>query len=71
MSAVETPVRTFAYLGAMVSSAATGGFFKHSADPAGPHDLAVFLIVVATLLLVVVLADRSLRRLGPTVTERP
>ena len=68
MSAVETPVRTFAYLGAMVCSAATGAFFKHGADT---HDLAVFLIVVATLLLVVVLADRSLRRLGPTVTERP
>ncbi|MBL7253861.1 MFS transporter [Actinoplanes sp. LDG1-01] len=57
-------LRTFSYLGAMVSSAATGVFFVGGADTAGLHDLAVFLTVVAALLLVMVVADRSLGRLG-------
>lgn len=57
-------LRTFTYLGALVSSAATGVFFADGADTGGLHDLAVFLIVVAALLFVLVLADRSLRRLG-------
>ncbi|MFF5293090.1 MFS transporter [Paractinoplanes globisporus] len=64
MGASAGLLRTFAYLGAMVSSAATGAFFKDGADTAGLHDLAIFLIVTAGLLLVVVLADRSLRRIG-------
>jgi len=65
MGASAGLLRTFAYLGAMVSAAATGAFFRNGADTAGLHELAVFLIVVAGLLLVVVLADRSLRRLLP------
>ena len=64
MGASAGLLRTFAYLGAMVSAAATGAFFRRGADTAGLHELAVFLIVVAGLLLVVVLADRSPRRLG-------
>jgi MFS family permease len=64
MGASAGLLRTFSYLGAMVSSAAAGTFFKHGADTAGLHDLAVFLIVVAGLLLILVLADRSLGRLG-------
>jgi MFS family permease len=59
-------LRTFTYLGAMVSSAATGIFFAHGADTHGLHELAVFLTVVASLLLVMVLADRSLSGLGTT-----
>ncbi|SNY49989.1 MFS transporter [Paractinoplanes atraurantiacus] len=57
-------LRTFSYLGAMVSSAATGIYFKHGADTAGLHGLAIFLIVVAVLMLILVLADRSLSRVG-------
>ncbi|MEV4344568.1 MFS transporter [Actinoplanes sp. NPDC049596] len=57
-------LRTFSYLGAMVSSAATGIYFKHGADTAGLHGLAVFLIVVAVLMVILVLADRSLSRVG-------
>ncbi|XVU23860.1 MFS transporter [Actinoplanes sp. CA-054009] len=57
-------LRTFSYLGAMVSSAATGIYFKHGADTAGLHSLAIFLIVVAVLMLILVLADRSLSRVG-------
>jgi MFS family permease len=64
MGASAGLLRTFSYLGAMVSAAATGVFFRHGADTAGLHGLAVFLIVVAGLLLVLVLGDRSLRRLG-------
>jgi hypothetical protein len=64
MGAAAGLLRTFTYLGAMVSSAATGAFFSAGANTAGLHDLAVFLLVVAGLLLVLVLADRSLRRLG-------
>ncbi|GAA0455140.1 MFS transporter [Paractinoplanes deccanensis] len=59
-------LRTFSYLGAMVSSAATGVFFKHGADTAGLHGLAIFLSVVAALMLVMTLADRSLSRVGRT-----
>jgi MFS family permease len=57
-------LRTFTYLGAMVASAAYGAFFRQGADAAGLHHFAVFLIVVATLLLAVILADRSLGRIG-------
>jgi hypothetical protein len=64
MGASAGLLRTFSYLGAMVSSAATGAFFKHGADTTGLHDLAAFLIVVAGLLLVLILADPSLRHLG-------
>jgi MFS family permease len=64
MGASAGLLRTFTYLGAMVSSAATGIFFAHGADTAGLHDLAVFLIVTAALLLVLILADRSLSRVG-------
>jgi MFS family permease len=64
MGASAGLLRTFAYLGAMVSSAATGRFFKNGADTTGLHDLAIFLIAIAAVLLIVVLADPSLRRLG-------
>ncbi len=57
-------LRTFTYLGAMVSSAATGIFFAHGVDSSGLHGLAVFLIVIASLLIVMVVADRSLTHLG-------
>ncbi len=57
-------LRTFMYLGAMVASAATGGFFGPRADTHGLSELATFTLVVAVLFLVVTLADRSLRRIG-------
>jgi MFS family permease len=57
-------LRTFTYLGAMVAAAAYGAFFRHGAGTAGLHHFAVFLIVVAALLLAVILSDRSLTRIG-------
>jgi MFS family permease len=64
MGASAGLLRTFVYLGAMVSSAATGITFKHGADTAGLHSLAYFLIVVAAISLVVIVADRSLGKVG-------
>jgi MFS family permease len=57
-------LRTFAYLGAMVASAAYGSFFRNGAGTAGLHHFAVFLIVVAALLLAVILVDPALTRVG-------
>jgi MFS family permease len=66
-------LRTFMYLGAMLASAASGAYFGARADTAGMHDLAIFMIISASLLLIITLADRSLvdvdRR--ARVTSRP
>jgi MFS family permease len=53
-------LRTFQYLGAMLSSAAVAVFFRTGAHTAGLHGLAILMLVVGGLLLAVVLADRSL-----------
>ncbi|NMO53299.1 MFS transporter [Actinoplanes sp. TBRC 11911] len=68
MGASAGLLRTFVYLGAMVSSAATGITFKHGATTAGLHSLAYFLIVVAAISLVVIVADRSLGKVGKKTT---
>ena len=60
-------LRTFTYLGAIVASALGGVFFGASADTNGLHDLAIVLIASSALLLVLVVADRSL---GTTAPER-
>ena len=57
-------LRTFMYLGAMTASAATGSAFGPVADTAGLHRLAVVVLVASALTAVLVLADRSLRRIG-------
>ncbi len=57
-------LRTFFYLGAIISSAAAGAFFGETADTPGLHELSAFLIVVAVLGLFLVLVDRSLARIG-------
>ncbi|HJQ00193.1 MAG TPA: MFS transporter [Jatrophihabitans sp.] len=57
-------LRTFTYLGAIGSSAATGAFFGHSADTHGLHELAAFMLVAAAVLVVITVADRSLRMVG-------
>lgn len=54
-------LRTFMYLGAIAASAANGLFLGDSADTAGLHEVGVFTIVVAALMLAIVLVDRSLR----------
>jgi MFS family permease len=57
-------LRTFFYLGAIVASAANGGFLGDRADTAGLHHLAAFLLGVAAVFVVLTLADRSLARVG-------
>ncbi|KAA0022287.1 MFS transporter [Antrihabitans cavernicola] len=58
-------LRTFTYLGAMVAAAAVAAAFGHGADTSGLHNLALFLLPCAALLLVVTLADRSLSHVVP------
>ena len=53
-------LRTFQYLGAILSSAAVAIVFRNGASSGGLHDLAVVMIGCGVLLLGVVLADRSL-----------
>jgi MFS family permease len=57
-------LRTFFYLGAILSSAMSGLFFGRTADTAGLHELAVFMVAAAALLLVLTIVDRSLSRVG-------
>jgi MFS family permease len=57
-------LRTFFYLGAIVASAAGGGFLGDRADSPGLHHLAVFLVGVAGAFVVLTLVDRSLARVG-------
>jgi len=57
-------LRTFGYLGAIVASAATGVFFGSSADTAGLHHLALFMLTSAVLFLTLTLLDRSLGQVG-------
>lgn len=58
-------LRTAGYLGAIVASAAIGGFFGDRASTAGLRELAVFLLVAATGCLVLNIADRSLAHATP------
>ncbi|MCU1474493.1 MFS transporter [Amnibacterium sp.] len=57
-------LRTFFYLGAILSSSMSGLFFGRTASTRGLHDLAWFMLASAAVLLVLTLADRSLRRVG-------
>ena len=57
-------LRTFGYLGAIVSSAAQGGFYGERADTGGLHHLALLLVAVAAIFLILNVADRSLTRPG-------
>ncbi|MEV4604207.1 MFS transporter [Amycolatopsis sp. NPDC049253] len=58
-------LRTFGYLGAIVSSAAQGGFFGQRADTGGLHHLAWFLVVASVVFLLVNVLDRTLARSTP------
>jgi MFS family permease len=62
--------RTAFYLGAMVASAATGSFFGTSADTAGLHQLAVFLVVLAAVFVAITVPDRSLTRVTHHTTAQ-
>jgi sugar phosphate permease len=46
-------LRTCVYVGALISAAANAHFFQHGATTAGLHEMAVFLLVIAGLLVLV------------------
>lgn len=55
-------LRTFGYLGAIVSSALQGAFYGPAADTAGLHGLALLLVGIGVVFLIVTVFDRSLSR---------
>ena len=57
-------LRTCLYLGALIAAAANAHFFQHGATTPGLHGLALFLLVVAALLVLVTVSDRSLAAIG-------
>lgn len=65
MGASSGLLRTFMYLGAMLASSGSAAFFGARATTAGLHELAVFMLVAAGILLVLTVADRSLRGVVP------
>jgi len=68
-------LRTFLYLGAIVSSIASGAFFGERATTPGLHELAWFVVAIAALFLGITAFDRSLARVGrklpPDIPEQP
>jgi predicted MFS family arabinose efflux permease len=59
-------LRTFMYLGAMSAAAAVAKVFPDGASTNGLHELAMFMLGCAVVLLAVTLADRTLHRLPRT-----
>ena len=55
-------LRTFGYLGAIISSAAQGAFYGQSADTTGMHHLALLLVGISAVFLTITVFDRSLTR---------
>jgi MFS family permease len=54
-------LRTFGYLGAIASSAATGVVFRHGADDSGLHAIAWILVGTSVVVLLMTITDRALR----------
>ncbi|WP_078959718.1 MFS transporter [Streptomyces sp. NRRL B-24085] len=63
-------LRTFMYVGALFSAAASAVFFRDGATSAGLHAMAWPLIGVAAVFLVLCTADRSLGRVGSTPSDQ-
>ncbi|MEU2202673.1 MFS transporter [Isoptericola sp. NPDC019482] len=55
-------LRTFMYIGALVSTAAIAALYAGGPTTAGLHDLALAMVGCAAAVLVLTLVDRSLRR---------
>ncbi|WAC55607.1 MFS transporter [Gordonia sp. SL306] len=69
MGASSGLLRTFMYLGAMLASSASGAFFGTQATDGGLHELAVFMLIAAVLLVLITLFDRSLIRVDRAAGE--
>lgn len=57
-------LRTFMYMGAMLASAANGLFLKSGATSTGIHHLSIFTIVIGIILIMIIISDRSLSKVG-------
>lgn len=57
-------LRTFGYLGAIVSSAAQGAFYEDAADTTSMHHLALLLVGIGVVFLLITVFDRSLVRIA-------
>ncbi|MDP4106170.1 MAG: MFS transporter [Bacillota bacterium] len=57
-------LRTSAYIGAMLASAANGLFLKSGATTAGIHHLALFCTVIGSVLVGLTLLDRSISQIS-------
>ncbi|WP_395104366.1 MFS transporter [Actinomadura sp. SCN-SB] len=57
-------LRTFTYIGAMITSCLTGLFFAERADTSGLHALALSMLGMAALFLLITIPDRALSGLG-------
>jgi len=66
-------LRTFMYVGALVSTAAIAALYADGPTTSGLHDLALAMAGCAAVVLVLTLADRSLRRrpASPTTPSVP
>ncbi|MEL7976965.1 MFS transporter [Isoptericola sp. F-RaC21] len=60
-------LRTFMYIGALISTAAIAALYADGPTTAGLHDLALAMAACAALVLVLTLVDRSLRGRRPLV----
>jgi len=58
-------LRTFMYLGAMLASSASGAFYGSRPTTPGLHELAVFMLIAAGILLLITVYDRTLAKLVP------
>ncbi|GCE20863.1 MFS transporter [Dictyobacter kobayashii] len=73
MGASAGLLRTFTYLGALLASAANSLFLQRTADTAGLHRLAVFMLLISALFALLTVVDRSLGKVGvpnPDPTEK-
>ncbi len=64
-------LRTFGYLGAVISAAAQGALYGHAADTSGLHHLALLLIGIGAAFLLITVFDRSLSRSATTTEAHP
>jgi nicotinamidase-related amidase/predicted MFS family arabinose efflux permease len=64
-------MRTFMYLGAIISAAANGAFLRDRADTSGLHHLAWFMLAVSVVLFAATLLDRSLHGLTLSTERKP
>jgi uncharacterized membrane protein len=64
-------LRTCVYVGALISAAANAHFFQHGATTDGLHDMAIFLLVIAGLLVLVTFTQLPEQKGSTRVSHHP